>query len=441
MKALNLFLLLLMILSTTQAKIIDESQVQNGLVPTESVTTQESKVTVEEEVEEPLCFHADINAMCFNKTGSETKPSCECEQYPENDLALVCCNVTDIYKAISCVGNTSSYNHIHIINLVQKELNVGKLNNLKHVDSLIITDGNITKVTGEFSAFSMIKCLNFSNNNITEINERALKHLRQLQILDLSANNLTKLPTPPAHSKVDVRGNLKISCKNVSSALARNVSFLYQNITSCEVETVYVWFNSTATIFIENMEKVKQLDDECPTGCRCAPNRMFYSSENELVFLTSVDCSNLGLTELPPILPEHTLSLNISNNSITSLAALSDNKNYYSDIKYLYADDNLIKSIEDLEGSKFLENFTKLFLKNNKIKDIPTYILSNLERNLNGKLVFLGGNRIQCDCQTYKNQRVSLFLLFMQCMLIYDALFLFSFGDSSKITTKSYATT
>lgn len=248
MKRLHLFILIL-ISTTTQAKILDDNQqLQNGLMQTESTTIAESKDKVESleatshvaKPENP-CFHADINAMCFNKTGS--KPDCECEQHPERLLAIVCCNVTgDINKAISCVGsNTSSYLDIHIINAEQKEINVAHMNLVKQVNSLIITDGNITKISGKFSRFSAIKCLNFSNNNITEINERALLNLNQLQVLDLSANNLTKLPSPPATAKVDVRGNLKISCKNVSSAIERGVDFLYKDVSVCEVETVYHW--------------------------------------------------------------------------------------------------------------------------------------------------------------------------------------------------------
>lgn len=412
MKRFHLFLLVL--LSSSQAKILDENQqLQNGLMQTESTTLPESKDKIESlevtsnvtKPENP-CFHADINAMCFNKTGS--KPNCECEQHPEHLFAIVCCNVTDINKAISCVGtNTSSYLDIHIINAEQKEINVGQLNLVKQVNSLIITDGNITKISGKFSRFSSIKCLNFSNNNITEINERALLNLNQLQILDLSANNLTKLPSPPTTAKVDVRGNLKISCKNVSSAIERGVDFLFKDESVCEVETVYHWFNSTASISIQNLENMKQLDEDCPDGCKCVPERMIEGEMNNLVFTAKVDCSNLGLTKLPVKLPENTQSLNVSNNSISSLTDLMEN-DYYQNIKSLFADDNFIKSIVELEGSKFLENFTKLSLKNNKIKDIPFYILSNLlERNLNGKLVYLGGNRIHCECQTFKNQRVS----------------------------------
>ncbi|CRK94414.1 CLUMA_CG007921, isoform A, partial [Clunio marinus] len=418
MKVVHLFALFLVSLNvkSSKAKILDENQ-QNGLLQTEDTPTIESKnksdiIDNETSVKpQSPCFHVDTHEMCLNKTVSSPASSCECEQHPEHPFAVICCNVTDnLIKAISCAGsNTSSYLSIHIINAKLVEINVSQMNLLKQVDSFIITDGNISRISGQFSRFSSIKCLNFSNNNITEINERALLNLNQLQILDLSANNLTKLPTPPTTAKVDIRGNQKISCKNVSSAIERGVDFLFKDISVCEVETVYHWFNSTASISIKNLENMKQLDDDCPSGCKCDPDRMYYSKieggENSLVFIAKVDCSNLGLTKLPHKLPENTLSLNISNNSITSLSSLVDN-DYYQNIRSLFADDNLITSIVELEGSKFLENFTKLSLKNNKIKHIPFYILSNLERNLNGKLVYLGGNKIHCECTTFKNQRI-----------------------------------
>lgn len=36
----------------------------------------------------------------------------------------------------------------------------------------------------------------------------------------------------------------------------------------------------------------------------------------QLVFAVKVDCSNMGLTELPKTLPMMTISLNISNNNV-----------------------------------------------------------------------------------------------------------------------------
>jgi Leucine-rich repeat (LRR) protein len=150
----------------------------------------------------------------------------------------------------------------------------------------------------------------------------------------------------------------------------------------------------------------------CPAGCRCRADWSYNEitggdlTRDSIGVFGVVDCSNAGLTTLPEVLPTMDIKmLNITNNSITSLSPIVDNE-YYQNIIVLYADDNQIKSIVELEG-KFLENFFKISLRNNKIKEIPFYILSFLERNLSGKTIFLGGNRIHCDCQTFKNIRVS----------------------------------
>jgi hypothetical protein len=180
-----------------------------------------------------------------------------------------------------------------------------------------------------------------------------------------------------------------ISCINISAILDK-VNFVNKEKSYCESKT-NAWYKDRAIITISHIEKRNKLNLDCPEECKCRPGNMLYRNIDEksqsdvLIFISDVDCSNQGLTRLPPKLPENTHFLNITNNSISSLSDLVTNEDYQN-IQSLYADDNLITSIVDLEGTKFLENFTILSLKNNKIKDIPYYILSNLEKNLNGKV-------------------------------------------------------
>lgn len=61
----------------------------------------------------------------------------------------------------------------------------------------------------------------------------------------------------------------------------------------------------------------------------------------------------------------------------------------------------------DLEGTSFIGKFDKLYLRRNKLKSIPIYLLSNtLDRNPSGQLVFLEGNRLHCDCNSAKILRL-----------------------------------
>lgn len=363
----------------------------NILIPVDDYNEEEKSEMMEvtmvdkrvERTEEPtdICYHVDIREHCFDRARNGS--ACECE---ELDKGVVCCNVTDIAKSIGCLGSTNLKN-LHIINAMEAEVNLNSLNShLKQLDSLAITNGNITRITGAFSKFTSIKCLNFASNKIVEVYDRALLHANQLKFLNLSENNITRLPSIQ-NVTVNVQGNSKISCINISTALDKEVKFLHKENSYCERETVYWWFNDTASVTILALEKMKKLNEECPLGCRCIPSTMQYVS-NTLEVTAKVDCSSLGLFKFPLKLPSETVELIVSNNSISSLSTLVSSE-YYQNVQRLFIDDNEISSMEELAGTKFFENFTILSLKNNKIKEIPNYILSSLEKNLNsGKVSF-----------------------------------------------------
>lgn len=87
----------------------------------------------------------------------------------------------------------------------------------------------------------------------------------------------------------------------------------------------------------------------------------------------------------------------------------------------------------ELEGTKFLESFETLCLRRNKIKSvstrlinklnlktlsrnvkmqfqIPLYLLSNtLDRSPDGRVLYLEGNNLYCDCNSAKVLKVSSF--------------------------------
>lgn len=374
----------------------DKPETLEAKMENKRIERTEEPETIVVKVEEPLdiCYKVDVDEYCFDKVKSG---NCECEEY---EKGVVCCNVTDITKSITCLGSTINLKNIHIINYMESEINLTSLNALKQLDSLSMTNGNITKVTGSFSKFTSIKCLNFSQNKIVEVYDRALLHANQLKMLDLSKNNITKLPSMQ-NITVDVEGNAKISCTNISTALDKEVKFLHKENSYCELETIYTWFNDTASVTIVALEKMKKLNEECPQNCKCEPSYMYYSS-NTLEVTAKVDCSSLGLVHFPSKLPAETVELNISNNSISSLSALTN----YDNLQRLFVDNNHVSSMEELKGLRFFENFTILSLKNNKIKEIPNYILSSLEKTLSsGKIIYLGLNRLNCDCQVYRNMR------------------------------------
>lgn len=155
--------------------------------------------------EKPIEPPPPLNGTCFNaepelcQEFNESEICKECMPHPVYTNALVCCNVTDLEKSISCLDNISNdsnktvWTNIHVRNATIDELDIS-LKLWKLLDSLAITDGQINRIVREFPKFSQPKCLNLSNNNLHTIPTRALKDLTRLQTLDLSHNNLSTVP-------------------------------------------------------------------------------------------------------------------------------------------------------------------------------------------------------------------------------------------------------
>lgn len=118
--------------------------------------------------------------------------SCQCREHPTRPNAWYCCNITHISMVSSC-SNTSKWVSLHIRNLTVSTVDLANPT-YRSLQSLAITDGNIEQLTNAFPRHSKLKCLNMSNNNISEIASRAVKDLAPLEFLGLSKNLLTRVP-------------------------------------------------------------------------------------------------------------------------------------------------------------------------------------------------------------------------------------------------------
>lgn len=125
------------------------------------------------------------------------------------------------------------------------------------------------------------------------------------------------------------RGN-GILCKPVLESIERgNVTFIEVDSTYCLMNQTFNWFNSTDSLPIRQLERLKQLDSDCPFipgygNCTCEAERMPIELRDDATrivqnFAAKVDCSNMGLISLPQSLPANTIALNVSNNSVSIL--------------------------------------------------------------------------------------------------------------------------
>lgn len=273
----------LAIIVSVSGRTFDEPTVSNVLLTTAAT------VTVQATESPNICFYA-TEELC--SVPRENDSCNECIPHPTVPNSLVCCNITDIEKSISCVPYPSSMDNssdsywinLHIRNATIDELDIPH-KYWKRLDSLVITDGHINRITKEFPKFSSVQCINISNNHIVNINSRAFKDLVRLQVLDISKNNLSSMPTLnsiPTNLSLDIRGNDAMLCKSVSESLERgNIQFVNPNSTYCLTNQTFNWFNSTDVMPLSQLIRIKQLQSECPIipgkgNCTCDTETMTY---------------------------------------------------------------------------------------------------------------------------------------------------------------------
>lgn len=305
---------------------------------TTPVTTTTTMAPLEHFNQTGKCFYAEPELCLYPPPRTETSfnAPCECFQHPNFPRSLVCCNITDINQVVSCPpsptnDNSKSWVNVHIRNATLDEFDVSH-KFWRILDSLVVTDGSIKKLNREFLRFTPITCLNISNNQLSEIQQRALSILTQIQVFDISYNNLSTMPNINNVQNnltltLDIRGNGGMLCKSVSDTIDRGgIEFVETNNTYCLTNQTFSWFNSTESVPIRQLYKMKQLQTECPVipgfgNCTCLAERMNFLQSNSddqthLIFTAKVDCSGLGLVELPKSLPSNTLSLNVSGNKV-----------------------------------------------------------------------------------------------------------------------------
>ncbi|XP_012235587.1 protein halfway isoform X2 [Linepithema humile] len=364
------------------------------------------------------CFYRP-QTDCPDVDGSSNK--CPCKRItlanmPEGNAAL-CCNTDKraLEYGLSCIGFSSNISYIHIRNATLDEFDANETR-WRMLKSLAITDGKIKRVMGQFLIMAPTQCLNFSNNALVEVESNSLKWLALLSILDLSYNNLTHLPALNTMNGrefwLDISGTNTLWCHDIYQYInktgEKQITFNRENETVCSANATWHWFNTTEQVPLTQVLYLSLLQTECPKGdtwqCLCDIKRLDIIEGKPPTNAVNVDCSGMQLTELPEKLPQNTISLNVSYNNITVLDNLSTNP-CYEDLREFYADYNNISSINILEGAKFLDNYAYLSLRYNKIKSLPTYILSSHNKNFlsSRNLVKLGGNKLHCDCNTAKH--------------------------------------
>ncbi|EDW25862.1 GL14268 [Drosophila persimilis] len=321
-----------------------------------------------------------VNASQGNSQNLERNAnSCQCHEHPAKANSWYCCNISQMSMISSC-SNISKWTNLHVRNLTVRTIDLSNPI-FRSLQSLAVTDGNITRLINAFPRHSALKCLNISNNNISEIPSRMFKDVPHLEFFGMSRNNLSLVPHHNQNKNitVDISGNMRMLC-NPLNEIINNDSFNFVNPkhSYCLYNATHEWFQSTDLVSVEQLESTKRCMTKCPVipnygSCKCRFESIMIIQDDQSKPKCHVDCSNLGLVELPPRLPDNTL----------------------------VADNNQISSIYEFEGTKFIENFQRIYMRNNSLSKIPEYFLNNALMDT-GRRIYLAGNKLQCDCNSAK---------------------------------------
>lgn len=371
------------------------------------------EVPLEEGIEPSTTTAKPPDEKCFQPPPSLCPTDiCRCRRL-EEETDIICCHVQSLYllkEGLGCVNaNITNVKRIHIYNATLDVFNISLVQPyIKGVKSMSVTDGRIGRVINEFSRGHALTCLNFSNNAIEKIDKRPFVYLQNLSMLDLSHNNLSEVPNFKKKQiiNLDISNNTPLMCRSLMEAMNnKELHFVRDSETFCLFPKTFHWFNTTELIPLRQVRTYNDQENKtCGDNCTCRAQRLDFVQGKPPTFAVMVDCSGKQLTEMPTNLPANTIGLNVSNNNISELKMDSA---IYENIRELYADNNQITSILSLEGTTFITNFVALSLRNNKLKSLPIYMLSNIfDRNSISRNVSLGLNRLQCDCITAKTLRV-----------------------------------
>lgn len=360
------------------------------------------------------CFH-ETSAACNDATCTYLKDS--------NDTA-VCCKLRnfDFKEKIAVLHQNKNLRRLHIMNATFDELNMNPFW-LSNLESLAITDSLAKFVRLNYTSLTNLKCLNLSNNRITEVDSGIAREIPSLIQLDLSNNNITNFSfEPPQNGSnssdsnfwLDISNNTYLWCSNITQLMSDvhgtwNLHIMNLNSTVCMIQRDEYWFKFQETIRYQHIGNVGQVEEDCKktnTPCTCLPYRYLYHLNHDFMTI-SVNCSGKNLTSLPDI-PPHTVVLNISNNKILNLKRIRTDPNY-QELRELHAENNQIVSMHEIEASTFIKKFQVLDVRGNRLTEIETYIYDNAFEFDNNKQVKLAGNKVMCDCNTA--QHVKMWLL------------------------------
>ncbi|GIY21914.1 protein toll [Caerostris darwini] len=276
---------------------------------------------------------------------------------------------------------------------------------------LDLSQNKIRILQGCVRYLSLLTSLNLTDNQIESFEEGEFQGLNELTDLYLHGNRITTLGNE-VHGLVQLQ-YLVVSSNRIRTLLKEQIPeklkylYLADNPFHCDCKLLpfLEHLNSTDNPRTDvplctppNDTSLAPPHSSCPAGCRC-----FCTHHAQRPFM-SVDCSSLGLIELPCLFSAANRSSAAETNStsmVISLPRHSENNPIFSESRPFVIQDEIAgldltnNSLQSMEEARLPERMRHLLLANNKFRLPPTallYSLTELDK------VTLSSNPWGCDC-------------------------------------------
>uniref|UniRef100_T1IMZ7 TIR domain-containing protein n=1 Tax=Strigamia maritima TaxID=126957 RepID=T1IMZ7_STRMM len=244
--------------------------------------------------------------------------------------------------------------------------------------------------------------VDISFNNITKLNDNALKEFQNIPEIILSHNNITNVNLTQFQAIYkDKKINFDLSYNPFVCDCKLNKFIQYLKGNQNETftfHTVNIFcakpteLNGTPLTTI-NENLFCDYTENCPEHCHCSVDDI----ENFPFVL--IDCNNSNLTHFPNITsvgPSVAIQLNLSHNQISSLPSTVKSDPTWKKISILDLSYNHFTTLKDLP---VLPNLTTLYLHNNFLSEFDHAIIANLSNLIH---LTLTNNPWLCTCKMSK---------------------------------------
>ena len=302
-------------------------------------------------------------------------------------------------------GLFSSLNKLEFLHLANNKIRATDENPFSPssaLEQVILQNNHLSVIPTWIFRLTKIKAIDLSSNRITGLQDiyKAIKRTSPFKMdllytsFNLENNNITTFgTTTQVKTMIPYFLNLKLTGNPLACdcAMSDNIEMIKRSIYYEDVRTqVSSWQcnwphelkKKSILVVRENQWMRKEEPENCPVECVCRQR----CSDQIIV----VNCEGKSLVKVPSSMPEGLIELNLRNNEIKDIPSYP----YLTNVTVLKLSNNKIDELQ-VSTLKKLKHIDTLLIDSNKLTSLPREI-----ETMNFTTLVLDQNWFKCDCKT-----------------------------------------